>query len=108
MFGLLEFVKHAFRKRRSSKEEEQLTQDEIDFIDLSMDDGGCAHCPDCEEGQLMNGPTAGDSFNAACDQCGSEFNLTIAFGELMDGQRISDRGPRDLGQRRSLYGRAKR
>jgi len=102
--GLVELVKFACRKRRSRREGESLTQDEIDLIEQSMDGRGRAKCPDCG-GRLLQGPTHGDDFNAACDRCGSEFNLMLAFGELMLGQRISDRGPRKLGERACLYGK---
>jgi hypothetical protein len=85
------------RIERSSKEMDHLTSDEGRLIFQT------GRCPDCGGG-LAPGPSGGLSKNCACMMCGSEFNLTWVTGAVM-GERISDRGPRELGDRANLYGR---
>lgn len=99
---MLEFLSKLFPKR-SKKNGERLTDQEIVKITESMDDGGSAKCPDCGS-RLMGGPAHGnDDINAACEKCHSEFCLHLLFEECVGGMRISDRGPRSLGERASLY-----
>lgn len=85
---------------RSSKNGEKLTDYELfrirpdnRVIDLL--------CPDCGT-VLAEGPAGGCCQNMACGVCGSEFNITLFF-DAITGERISDAGPRDLGDRRQLY-----
>ena len=81
---------------RSSKNHEDLTDYEQDTIRHT------GKCPDCG-GKLKEGPHGGMSVNHVCLQCHSEFNLTI-IGEAVIGGRISDAGPRDIGERAWAYG----
>lgn len=86
----------AWIKRRSSREGD-LTHAEQRTIT------GTGHCPDCG-GDLRRGPCGGISQNVCCASCHSEFNLTFWDGMLVTGQRISDKGPRELGDRAWCYG----
>ena len=81
---------------RSSKEGEDLTDDERLLISKTK------RCPDCG-GRLKEGPQGGMATNYCCEKCFSEFNLTI-IGRAVIGERISDRGPRDIGDRAWCYG----
>jgi hypothetical protein len=59
-------------------------------------------CPDCVPASfLCRGPSGGGSTNYACRQCGSEFNLMVV--PVQFSARISDRGPRELGERSDCY-----
>jgi hypothetical protein len=89
---------------KSSKERENLTEDEKLFMarSLAKSDYKAITCPDCEKAELSEGPSGGCSVNMACWNCGSEFNITVSEGHVI-GERISDRGPRDLGSRAHLY-----
>ncbi len=80
----------------SHKDGEKLTEYEINLIKSTK------KCPDCG-GELCSGPEGGCSLNTACSVCYSEFNLMLAPGWI-SGDRISDKGPRDLGDRAGLYG----
>jgi len=80
---------------RSSKEGERLTDWECKKIAKTL------KCPDCG-GALKKGPEGGCSVNVCCIQCFSEFNITIWDGSCM-GERISDVGPRDVGDRAWAY-----
>jgi hypothetical protein len=82
--------------KRSSKEQEHLTGYEERVI------GKKKRCPDCG-GRLLGGPQGGLAVNVCCMQCHSEFNVTIV-GNAVIGQRISDRGPREIGDRAWCYG----
>lgn len=90
MFGFM-------RKRQTWKEQERLTRGEEELIRTT------GHCPDCG-GDLRRGPQGGMSVNVCCLRCHSEFNLTFWRGQVVGGQRISDRVPRDLGDRKECYG----
>jgi hypothetical protein len=81
---------------RTSKEREHLTPDECRLIFQT------GRCPDCGGG-LCEGPRGGMSVNYACMECYSEFNLIWVLGMVV-GERISDKGPRQLGDRASVYG----
>jgi hypothetical protein len=83
------------RIERSSKAQEHLTEDEQNLIH----DTGC--CPDCG-GKLLEGPRGGMSVNHCCSKCHSEFNLTF-LAEAVIGERISDTGPREIGDRAWCY-----
>ncbi|HEY4759593.1 MAG TPA: hypothetical protein VIH42_03335 [Thermoguttaceae bacterium] len=76
---------------RSSKEGEDLTDYERNLISKT------GKCPDCGGG-LLEGPRGGMSTNYCCSSCHSEFNLTI-IGNAVLGEWISDRGPREIGDR---------
>ena len=85
------FQERKVSEERSSKEMEELTEYEKDFIERNK------HCPDCETGDLMEGPHGGISVNYCCndDNCGSRFNLTFFVdNELIFAERISDRSPK--------------
>jgi hypothetical protein len=86
------------RIERSSREGEHLTPDECRLVFQT------GRCPDCGGG-LSPGPSGGISRNCACLICSSEFNLTWLPGAVI-GERISDKGPRELGDRANLYGRS--
>ena len=77
----------------TSKDGESLTEDEMVLVGEFVNT-----CPDCGN-SFLYGPTGGGSQNVACEHCGSEFNIMLPFGI----ERISDRGPRSLGDRRELY-----
>jgi len=87
------------RKRgieRSSKEGEHLTDDELRLVYQTR------NCPDCG-GRLLQGPQGCMAMNYCCEECHSEFNLTILDSGVL-GERISDRGPREIGDRDWCYG----
>lgn len=67
-----------------TKELEELTDEEIDFISKH------AKCPDCKKGNLLKGPTAGASMNVKCSNkdCDTELNLAFAGNSIMYGERI--------------------
>ncbi len=82
----------------SSRDGEHLTEHELHLISKY------SACPDCQVGQLLEGPSGGCSTNYLCDNCGSEFNLAVLPGWQAVGERISPKGPRDPGNRWNLYG----
>ena len=90
------------KMKRSNKNGENITQDESKVI-LKSIKKNILLCPDCE-GKLLDGPCGGCAQNYLCEHCGSEFNITVWGGNVV-GERISDAGPRDIGNRRSLYER---
>ena len=81
---------------RSSKEHDDLT----DYERRVIRDKG--KCPDCG-GELLPGPCGGSAQNFCCAICHSEFNITV-IGDAVLGERISDAGPRDVGDRAWCYG----
>lgn len=81
---------------RSSKDGENLTDWEQDQIARTD------KCPDCGD-TLREGPSGGMSTNFLCLGCHSEFNLTYFEGGV-HGERISDAGPRNIGDRAWAYG----
>lgn len=83
-------------KMRSSKEGDKLTFHEQEII------RDTARCPDCG-GEFKEGPHGGLAINCICLTCHSEFNLTI-IADAVIGERISDAGPRDMGERARVYG----
>jgi hypothetical protein len=80
---------------RSSKEGDSLTDFEQDTIRQT------GRCPDCG-GALKEGPHGGMAVNHVCLQCYSEFSLTFIVDAVV-GERISDKGPRDIGERAWAY-----
>lgn len=78
----------------TSKDGQMLT----DYENEKLRKSKMRECPDCD-GPLRPGPEGGGQ-NFACSRCGSEFNLEPF---LMFSERISDRGPRELGDREKLY-----
>ncbi len=88
--------KHIQDIKRSSKEQDRLTEWECEEIRRT---GGC---PDCG-GPFQEGPHGGLAVNYICLSCHSEFNLTF-IAEAVIGERISDRGPREIGERAWAYG----
>lgn len=77
--------------QRSTANGERLTREERGYIWASAALAGCARCPDCG-GILAGGPEGGASQNAACRNCGSEFNIAFVPGDCW-GERISEPGP---------------
>jgi hypothetical protein len=68
-------------------------------------------CPDCEKKEtLLSGPCGGASQNTLCENCHSEFNISLICPRAFDrnasketlclGERISDRGQ----GRKAIYG----
>ena len=92
MFGW--FKRKIKEIRRSSKNGERLTEHETKLI---FSNRHHLVCPDCI-GDLLSGPEGGASMNCLCEKCGSEFNI-----DFLGGDRISDAGPRDPGDRKELY-----
>jgi hypothetical protein len=90
---------------RSSKKHDPLTEYECELIKNSGSHGRNYCCPDCG-GELLRGPEGGMSINSACDKCHSEFNITILkwADTHVIGERISDKGPRSIGDRGWCYG----
>jgi hypothetical protein len=82
--------------KRSSKDEEELTPDECRILFQTR------ACPDCG-GTLAAGPSGCAAQNFCCVVCHSEFNLTWLEKAVL-GERISDKGPRELGDRSCFYG----
>ena len=80
---------------RSTRARERLTCWEQCYVRDQL------RCPDCR-GELVGGPEGGCSKNYCCKTCHSEFNLTILVGAAL-GERISDRGPRKVGDRAWCY-----
>lgn len=75
---------------RSTKNGEKLTAYERRFIEERM------QCPDCEIGDLMEGPHGGMAVNCYCSNkdCGSKFNLTFLDSKtLLFADRISESQP---------------
>jgi len=89
-----------FRKPRTNRTGQKLTDYEIKVMRQGVKKG-TLYCPDCK-GKLLAGPEGGCSVNCLCENCGSEFNMTVFFGTVT-GERISDAGPRDPSERRNLY-----
>ena len=102
MFNWLK--RKVFGIQRSSKNGERLTDDEKQIIEkgLRRGKGAVVPCPDCGY-PLYQGPEGGASVNVCCHECGSEFNLTCWGTDVAFCERISDAGPRCLGNREKLY-----
>jgi hypothetical protein len=81
----------------TSKNGESLTYSECKFIHKEL------RCPDCRIGLLAAGPEGGCSINIACVMCGSEFCVCFMQSGVA-GERISDMGPREVRDRKQLYG----
>ncbi len=82
---------------RSSKRGENLTRDEIVYINTWIKERVGSGCPDCQQGELMEGPSGGFSMNVQCSHCGSKFNFSFAFGgqgQVFEVQRISEVSPK--------------
>lgn len=77
----------------TTKDGDRLTDEELQK--MGEDQKKCCDCG----GSLLRGPQGGGSYNMACPDCGSEFNWIMPFGV----ERISDKGPRELGDRAELY-----
>jgi len=92
----MQWLRSWWNPARSSKEHDDLTDYERRMIHEK------GKCPDCG-GKLLPGPRGGSSQNFCCAICHSEFNLTIIAGAVL-GERISDAGPRDVGDRGWCYG----
>jgi hypothetical protein len=87
----------------TSKARESLTLYELDLIRHYTREKGHLCCPDCG-GALLEGPEGGMSMNTACKKCHGEFNVTIFDSKLVCVDRISDKGPRSIGDRGWCYG----
>lgn len=89
-----------FSQPRTSKLSEALTRWELRYMRKKE------RCPDCQVGTLVRGTELlGVTVNVCCTSCHSEFNLTIWNRQgLSYGKRLSDKGPRLLGERAVLYG----
>ena len=87
---------HKDQITRSSKEGDRLTDYEQNTIRRT------GNCPDCG-GKLKEGPHGGMAVNHICLGCHSEFSLTI-IGNAVIGERISDAGPHEVGERAWCYG----
>lgn len=62
---------------------ELLSQDAVDWINESH-----GLCPDCDEGELVEGPKAAGSINAKCRGCGSEFWLGFHDKYVVTGGKL--------------------
>ena len=82
--------------QRSSKAGESLTEDEQRLL---FDTGRCVDC----DGDLVPGPRRAMATDYCCGECHSEFTLTVLPDRVI-GERISDAGPRKLGDRAQRYG----
>jgi hypothetical protein len=51
---------------------------------------GC--CDDCGGSRFLLGPRGGFARNIECTGCGSRFNVTVRFGELLFVQRVDGVG----------------
>lgn len=49
-------------------------------------------CPDCG-GTLYEGPQGGLAVNVRCGSCGAQFNLVVAFDEILSFERLSEESP---------------
>lgn len=76
--------------QRSTRDREKLTEDEMGVIYAK----GETHCPDCDVGPVIEGPSGGLSINRYCinPKCGSRFNDIGPFG----WERISNARPNVL------------
>lgn len=45
-------------------------------------------CPDCEVGEMYQGPRGGLSVNVRCGSCSAKFNLAVVNGQVLFAQRI--------------------
>jgi len=86
----------------SSTKGSRLTAHEKKHLEGCLKRGGILTCPDCK-GALLEGPSGGMSLNCCCDECGSEFNLSFWGDQAVFCERISDKGPRDPGERMNVY-----
>ena len=72
------------------REKDDLSEEELNFIQES--DG---KCPDCEIGELTEGPQGRVSRNYFCSNCGLGLNLafsfSFSFSQLIWGHRISNK-----------------
>lgn len=93
------FIASVMGTKRTNLKGESLSHFEIYWMQwrLSRDLPGCI---DCENGDLISGPSAGINVNVKCNnkRCGSAFNMClVGFPAAFD--RISDRSPNTLPRR---------
>ena len=96
---------HTAIRARSSRRADDLTLDELGYMIRAVREEGWPRCPDCGR-RLCSGPSGCASMNMACRGCGAEFNVTfLDFGRGVSGtgERNSDAGPRELGDRDRVY-----
>jgi hypothetical protein len=74
-------------RKTSSFGNDDLTAWECEFIARNW-----MKCPDCEKGDLLQGPSGGCSVNVLCDLCGAELNITVMSGRTVSGHRLPNRG----------------
>lgn len=88
------FIESVMGDKRTSLKGESLSNFELYWMHwrLSRDMPGCI---DCEEGDLIPGPSAGININLKCSNnlCGSEFNACF-IGIHGPFDRISNRSPK--------------
>ena len=60
-----------FNKKELSKDGDPITRWEQNFMKKTK-----FHCPNCEVGQLYEGPSGGASQNIRCKVCGQGYNVT--------------------------------
>ena len=87
----MNFIKRIFTRKVATTSNlawEKLTEHELNFVRKN------AKCPDCKNGDLLQGPSAGVCINVLCsnENCSSRFNLTLTNG-LEIAERITDRAP---------------
>ncbi len=97
---------HCAIVQRTKLDGQHLTLEERAYIGYAVTTKQIPHCPDCG-GPLCRGPEGGCSVNYGCRGCGSEFNIAV-FGVdsvvcLVMAERLSDAGPREMGERAGLY-----
>ena len=60
-----------FNKKELSKDGDSVTTWELNFMEKTN-----YHCPNCEVGQLYEGPSGGMSQNIRCKMCGQGYNVS--------------------------------
>jgi hypothetical protein len=98
---------HTAIRCRSNARHDEMTPEEQDYFADTVRRVGRPGCPDCGR-PLYRGPEGCGSYNWGCRGCGSEFNCMLFRTDRGSvacwGQRISDPGPRALGERDCVYG----
>lgn len=71
--------------QRTTEDRERLTDDELALVYET------SHCPDCNVGELLEGPSGGLSINRYCTNtdCGSRFNDDMFGWERISAARPS-------------------
>ncbi len=86
-------------EKRSYKDNDELSDDEKRYISETN-----GKCPDCTDGELLEGPSGGMNTNYLCKKCGSKFNLCLPFGQRISDSSLYDDLMKNQGELQKIRG----